>query len=392
MQTLFDGPLIAAGNLLDMPAGARSINPEAGPSAFFEGTAIPFVFGEPIPKDSDALGRLRGLFSSPVIVGIDAVPQTLGTAVLAAAQAVAGAGNLTLVTTRSKVVCDGISFVNPNTNITYTGLCIDPGFTIGSTTAASTSVTITSGLADMFLPNQWIAIGGAGASNSAHYCRVVSATGTTLTITPAAVTTISNAPILTAAKWNTLASDYDTAPSTVAPYLMAGLLRLLDPAQALARAVQVVSANAGDTTQTVLVTGADVYGQLQTELLALNGTTPVLSTKTFKYIISAAVSAVCAGNISMGTTDVFGFPTRVDKFDDLQIFMASAQITASTGFVAADKTSPATTTTDDVRGSYLVQTASNGTRRLTVAHKVPMRQLIQLGVGAQTGLLGVTPV
>lgn len=393
METVFTGPVIGAGSLLDDPANnARDSNPDAAPSAFFQGLVLPFTFGRPLPKDSDDQGRLRGWYISPTIAGIDAVPQTLSTTALAAAQAVAGAANLTLVSTRTKAICAGVPFMDPNTGTSYTGVAIDPGFTIGSATADSTSVTITSGTADLFVVGQWIAIGGAGASNAPHFCRVVSASGTTLTISPAAVTTIASAPIMTAAKWNVNSFDYGVAPTVVAPYIGEGVLRMLDPAQTLARAVQVVSSNAGDTTQTVTVTGGDVYGQIMSEALALNGTTPVFSTKTFKYIVSAAVSAVCAGNVSMGTSDVFGFPTRVDKFGDVQIFMNDAQITASTGFVAADKTSPATTTTDDVRGSYLLQTASNGTRRLQVLHVLPMRQAIQQAVNNITSLIGVTQV
>jgi hypothetical protein len=392
MQTLFDGPLIAAGNMLAFSPFSPNANPEAGPSAFFEGTAIPIVFGQPIPKDGSQVGRVLGLYDSAAIVVIDAIPQTLGAAAIAAAQAVAAAGNLTLVSTRTKAICDGISVIDPNTSVQRTGLCIDPGFTTGSTTAASVSVTIPAGTFDQFFPNQWICIGGAGAGNTAHYCRVVSAVGTTLTITPAAVTTISNAPILTANKFDLTGVDYDVAPSSVTPFLAAGLLRLLDPAQTLARTLQCVSTNAGDTTQVLTVTGADIYGQTQVETLALNGTTVVNGQKAFKHIFTIAVSAACAGNVSVGTTDVFGFPTRIDRFEDSTIFMNATLITASTGFVAPDKTSPATVTTDDVRGTYAVQTASNGSRRLTVKHFVPGRQMLTLGVGTMQGLLGVTPV
>ena len=69
------------------------------------------------------------------------------------------------------------------------------------------------------------------------------------------------------------------------------------------------------------------------------------------------------GNASMGNSDVFGLPIRVDSRGYIQTFWDSAFATTGT-FVAAVTTSPATATTGDVRGTFLPPTASNGTRQL----------------------------
>lgn len=74
------------------------------------------------------------------------------------------------------------------------------------------------------------------------------------------------------------------------------------------RALQMVSSGAGDNTQTVTVTGTDVYRYAMKETFSLNGTTAVTGKKAFKTITQVAVSAAMAGNLSVGTTDILGLP------------------------------------------------------------------------------------
>lgn len=77
------------------------------------------------------------------------------------------------------------------------------------------------------------------------------------------------------------------------------------------RGLVVDSTNAGDTTQTITVTGTDVYGWGMTETIALNGTTAVEGKKAFKTITEVAVSAALTGNLTVGTTDILGLPEFV---------------------------------------------------------------------------------
>ena len=155
------------------------------------------------------------------------------------------------------------------------------------------------------------------------------------------------------------------------------------------RNVTVKSSNAGDTTQTVTVTGTDFYGQTQTETMTLNGTTTVSGKKGFVTITQVAVSALLAGNLSVGDGDVFGLPFKVtDAGYLLRTGWANAVADNAGTFVAAD-TATATATTGDVRGTFSPTTAANGSRRLVIAIGLTA---IQAGPNAtQAGAIGVTP-
>lgn len=131
----------------------------------------------------------------------------------------------------------------------------------------------------------------------------------------------------------------------------------------VARSVQMVSSDAGDTTQTVTLTGTDYYGIATVETVSLNGTTIVTSKKAFKTISRAAVSATLTGNLTIGTHDKFGLPYSVASRGYVQTFWDTAFVTTGT-FTAAVATNPATATTGDVRGTFWPASASDGTRQL----------------------------
>ena len=157
-----------------------------------------------------------------------------------------------------------------------------------------------------------------------------------------------------------------------------------------ARAATIVSSNAGDTAQTVTLTGTDYYGQTQTQLLTLNGTTTVTSTKTFKTITQVAVSASLTGNLSVGNANVFGLPYAVTNAGYLLRTGWDNAVADNGGtFVAADATTPSATT-GDVRGTFAPSgNAANGSRRLVIAIGLTA---IQAGPNAtQAGAIGLTP-
>ena len=156
-----------------------------------------------------------------------------------------------------------------------------------------------------------------------------------------------------------------------------------------ARIVSFVSSNAGDTTQTVTVTGTDYWGQAQTQTVTLTGTTTVNSTKTFKTITAVYVSAALTGNLSVGNGDVFGLPYKVtDAGYLLRTGWANAVADNAGTFVAAVTTTPSATT-GDVRGTFAPTSAANGSRRLVIAIGLTASQA---GPNAtQTGAIGATP-
>jgi len=156
------------------------------------------------------------------------------------------------------------------------------------------------------------------------------------------------------------------------------------------RAVRIVAA--GANTATYLVSGYDVYGQPMSQLLAAPSTSTVTTTKAFKVITSITNANATAGtnNLTVGTTDVFGLPVRVLDAAYILNVKWDATLAANAGtFVAAVTTSPATTSTGDVRGTYAqAGNASDGTRRLIVAIAVPA---IGCGPNAtRIGAFGVT--
>lgn len=149
------------------------------------------------------------------------------------------------------------------------------------------------------------------------------------------------------------------------------------------RTITIVSTNAGDTTQTATVTGTDVYGLAMSELITFNGTTAVTGQKAFKTVTRVAISAALTGNGSVGSTDVFGFPFRANTRNYVLTAWNGAFVTTGT-FAAADAT-VATTTTNDVRGTYAVPDAADGSKRLTLWMYI-------FDDDTQTGLYGVTQV
>ncbi len=184
---------------------------------------------------------------------------------------------------------------------------------------------------------------------------------------------------------------------SASPVVRAGATRIYDPAQLIARTVTLT---AGSTTASgnALVKGYDVYGQPMSEQIAIPTTATTNSgKKAFKYVSSVQVLAggVTTGNVSVGTGDVFGVPVRVDLFEAMAIFYNNVQIvgaagTVPTGLVFADQTPAATTTTGDVRGTYAVQSASDGTKRLVIYHQAPIAQAkVSTNIDPR-GIVGVT--
>ena len=156
------------------------------------------------------------------------------------------------------------------------------------------------------------------------------------------------------------------------------------------RNVSIISSSASDTTQTVTVTGTDYWGQAQTALLTINGTTTVNGTKGFKTITKVAVSAAFVGNLSVGMGDTFGLPYKVtDAGYLLRTGWAGAVADNAGTFTAADTATPSSST-GDVRGTFLPATsASNGTRRLVIA--IGLTAAAAGPDATQTGAVGLVP-
>lgn len=166
---------------------------------------------------------------------------------------------------------------------------------------------------------------------------------------------------------------------------VAGALTLTDTIVELDVLRCVTATSAGDDSGvTITVTGHDYDGQEQTETMLGGDSVAVTTDKAFADVTDVLVSGATASTIKIGTSDKLGFPVKVSRFGNVRIVYNNAAITASTGFTAADTTSPATAATGDPRGTYALQTASNGSRVFDV-------WIIPDATETATDLYGVTP-
>jgi len=226
----------------------------------------------------------------------------------------------------------------------------------------------------------------ASASPGAGAIALVTSSGAGITVLASALTVWPSGNVIPA---GSLAID--GAPGIVnfgLPSVSNGntAVGLYDPTKSLARAVRITSGGS-DSGINFTVNGYDVYGYPMTQTLAGAAIGVVTTTKCFKFITSITHTGTVAGTLSVGTADVFGFPLRVDTINYTEMAWNGSIITANTGFTLADTTSPATASTGDVRGSYAVQSASDGTKRLQVFVTPSVAN-----VGSVTGLFGQTQV
>lgn len=149
----------------------------------------------------------------------------------------------------------------------------------------------------------------------------------------------------------------------------------------------------GANTATYRVSGYDVYGQPMTENLAAPSTSTVATDKAFKTVVSVTNINATAGTngLEVGFNDKLGIPVRVPNAVYVIAAKWDSTLADDAGtFVAADATSPATTTTNDVRGVYTPSSAANGVKRLMMAIAMPA---LAVGPNAtRVGAFGVTQV
>lgn len=138
------------------------------------------------------------------------------------------------------------------------------------------------------------------------------------------------------------------------------------------RNVVIVSANAGDTTQTVTITGTDMYGAVMNERLTLNGTTTVTGGKAFATVTGVVVSATMTGNLSVGDGTRIGLPVYLSNSTFiLRELQDGAVATAGTVVAGLSIATPATITSGDVRGTYAPNSAPDGSRAYALVTALP---------------------
>jgi len=156
------------------------------------------------------------------------------------------------------------------------------------------------------------------------------------------------------------------------------------------RAVAVTIGAGTITNRNVTINGYDYYGQAMSEVIA-TGTTQSVTVngkKAFYIVTSATVSGAVGGTTALGTTDILGLPVRVFDAGYIVNVKYNNTLAANAGnFVAAD-TATATTTTGDVRGTFVPSGATDGIKRLVMCVALPG---IAVGPNStRVGALGVT--
>lgn len=156
------------------------------------------------------------------------------------------------------------------------------------------------------------------------------------------------------------------------------------------RAVSVTIGTGTIADVAITVTGLDVYGQAMTDVIQTGTTqsTTVNGEKAFFQITGVAVAGAVGGTVAVGTTDILGSPVRITTADYIARAGWAGALANDAGTFVAAVTTTATTTSGDVRGTYVPSSAPNGTRRLVMGILLPA---IASGPNAtRVGALGVT--
>jgi hypothetical protein len=380
-------------------------NPEAGPSFWYQGDMLldPRSQYTYLPGQSGGKATF-GWPTTGMIPIIDQSPSTLSTSNIVNAATPAAGTPLTLVSASGSGVTVGCSLINANTGVNVTGLLgldVAAARTVtGTFTNGSPKITFTGATMQGVQVGDQITLTSSGtlptpfALLTTYYVNAIGAAALMLAATP-------NGPPISATSAGSGTQTLNvTAPNTYdnSPYIpfqppvvfgtggtgLGGPIRYWDPAWALSRTL-ILTNNGNDSSGFYLVSGYDIYGYPMSQLLTGPSTGTVSTTKAFKYITSIVPSGTIAStSVSVGTNDVFGLPLRTDYVTSLFAYFNNAAliVPSAAPFVAADITTPSTTT-GDVRGTYYSGVASDGTKRLTVFWNP-----IAANMNSTAGLLG----
>lgn len=131
-----------------------------------------------------------------------------------------------------------------------------------------------------------------------------------------------------------------------------------------------ITIGAGTIADTAItVSGYDYYGQPMTEVIQTGTTqsTTVNGKKAFYQVSQVAVAGAVGGTVAVGTTDILGAPVRIPDAGYVASVGWNNTLARNAGTFTAAVTSTATSTTGDVRGTYLpAGSAPDGSRRLVM--------------------------
>lgn len=389
------GPLIVFGQA----STGNDFNSEKAPSLFVSGTGVldhrPYYGYDP----GQAAGtQTMGWGATSRITTINAIPMTKSATIIAAAANTVNGTPMVLASTSVDGLAVGAAINRADTGAAVTGLLkIDPlvasvtaSIPLGSNVMTVTAVNAAGGhcynqlcigmvLKDAtnagYLPVGTSIIGMA--SNAGQLGMTGGGLLGTYLLSAAATTAISG---------DTITGLFTGCPAAV-PYGQQSTVQFWNPADMSARTLLYTCNNASGAGGTFTANGFDVYGYAISETVTIAPGTAltIAGLKAFKFIQSIVPNFTDATyTYSVGTNDVVGLPLRSDAYQvgaeyDVSLMYNNATIAASTGYLAAVLTTP-TATTGDVRGTYALQTTSNGTLRL-IATQTPINGNIETVIG-----------
>jgi len=368
-----DGPLFRSGNMNSLSAATFGSyvgdpNQDAGPGGVFQGEALLDVRWW-FQKDqvTGYTGRVPGHLMVPYLKSANQIPAALAANNIAAGQHPTTGTALTFAT-RSvgvevaiPVIPYGAGGIANGTPVNC--IALDFGFAWGTVVSASTTVTVANSYDfRVGMPLVIAGVGNAGGTVPL-LTNVLSITDTThIVIANAPAASLNPAAIGTGNIWGPSPGSSQSmfvTPTAALPWVAGGPALVLDPRQAIARGGRVVGTTSG-TGGTVTVNGYDIYGAPMTETITLGaGVATGYGVKAWKYIASVVPNFTDTINITVGTTDVFGFHHRASYWEDVRVSWAAALMTATQGYTAPLALITASTaTTADVRGT--IQTGASG--------------------------------
>jgi hypothetical protein len=363
------GPLVVFGN----PAAGPTDNPDIGPSLFYGGVGL---------LDQRAAGGYNpgqaadtptmGWLGAQDIQTISYVPSTLAVANLAASQSPA-AGAITMVSATGAGITAAAKVVNALSGALVTGLLLIDGLTgvtAGTATISGTTLTVVTMASGALTVGS--VLSGTGVTAGTKITKFLTGTGGAGTYRVDTSQTVAATAI-------TGVAGINGVPRI--PMGSTGAVSLYNPACMVGRNIRITSGG-NDSGITFTVSGYDVYGYPMTETITGANAGVASGAKAFKYVSGVTHTGTVASTMSIGTGDVFGFPLFSNSFQDVFINWNAGIIVASTGYLAGVSTT-ASATTGDIRGTYAVQSASDGSKRLVISQSPPSTL-----IGSLTGTYG----
>lgn len=385
-MTEFTEPLFTIGDMgqLESSPGGPVVLPEpaptaAGPNMWFAGDGqldVRYTFLKDLVQGY--VGRNPGFLNGFQTLQVNGIPMATSNSNIAALQATASGTSMTLATAPVQGIAVDIPIIpftgvlgslGTATSTTNAPIVLDYGFDWMALTNGSASATVTD--STLYKVGMPLCIAGTSASTTllTNVASIVSATQITLAL-PALLTTAAT-PVGTGNAWgpSEFASSGPNSPYPVPtaalPYVAFGPGLFLDPRQSIARAVSMTASASTSTIANFVIAGWDVYWQPMTVTLGPLTTTSAALTfytkKAFKAISSITPLATDASHSwSSGTSDMYGWPTIMRYMELTDNWWNGLAMASTTGFVAADFTSPASGTTGDVRGTIQVGADGSG--------------------------------